>query len=120
MSKQDHWPSEIRLSQDKATLSVTFDDGRSFDLSAEYLRVLSPSAEVQGHSPDQRVTVAGKRDLTITNLEPIGNYAVRISFADGHNSGLYSWSYLYRLGDEREDLWTGYLSELAEKGLTRG
>jgi len=88
-------------------------------LSAEMLRVLSPSAEVQGHSPDQRVTVSGKKDVEIARIEPVGNYAVRIVFNDGHETGLYSWSYLAQLGREREQLWQRYLEELHEKGLSR-
>ena len=113
------WPVEIRLSKDRKTLTVRFDDGVDFALSAEYLRVLSPSAEVQGHSRDQRVTVPGKKDVAITAIDPVGNYAVRLTFADGHNTGIFSWSYFRRLGEEREALWREYLGELAAKGLTR-
>lgn len=113
------WPVEIRLSNDKKTLTVRFDDGTDFALSAEYLRVLSPSAEVQGHSRDQRVTVPGKREVAITAIDPVGNYAVRLTFSDGHNTGIFSWSYFRRLGEERETLWQEYLGELAAKGLSR-
>ena len=113
------WPTEIRLNKDKSALHVSFDDGKAFDLSAEYLRVNSPSAEVQGHGPDQRKTVAGMREITITDLEQIGNYAVKIRFADGHDTGLYSWSYLYELGDTHEARWAIYLGELSAKGLAR-
>ncbi len=119
MSKQSVWPTEIRLSQDKSTLTVSFDNGQSFDLSAEYLRVMSPSAEVQGHSPDQRVTVGGKKSVRITELEPVGNYAVRIVFDDLHNTGLYAWSYLHELGQKHNEQWAEYLKELKEKGLSR-
>ncbi len=113
------WPTEIRLSKDRKTLTVRFDDGVDFQLSAEYLRVLSPSAEVQGHSRDQRVTVPGKIDVSVTAIDPVGNYAVRLTFSDGHNTGIFSWSYLHRLGEERDALWGDYLGELAAKGLSR-
>lgn len=114
----DPWPSEIRLHKDKANLTVAFDDG-SFTYPAEFLRVLSPSAEVQGHSPEQRQTVPGKRSVKIADVEPIGNYAVRIKFDDGHSTGLYSWTYLRELGADQEAFWQTYLDELAAKGLSR-
>ncbi len=113
------WPTEIRLKKDRRVLAVTFDDGVAYELPAEMLRVLSPSAEVQGHSPEQRVTVPGKQNVTIVALDPVGNYAVRLTFDDGHNTGLFSWAYLRTLGDEREARWAGYLADLAAKGLTR-
>jgi DUF971 family protein len=113
------WPTEIRLSKDRQTLTVDFDDGASFALPAEYLRVLSPSAEVQGHSPEQRQTVGGKINVGIMQIHPIGNYAVRLEFDDMHSTGIYSWDYLYRLGRDRDALWAVYLEELAEKGLVR-
>ena len=119
LGKKTPWPTELRLRKDRRTLSVQFDDGVSHDLPAEMLRVLSPSAEVQGHSPEQRKTVGGKRNVAINRLEPIGNYAVKIVFADGHDTGLFSWTYLRQLGDEREERWSSYLSELEAKGLTR-
>lgn len=115
----DPWPTEIRLAKDRRTLSVSYDDGASFSLSAEMLRVRSPSAEVQGHSPEQRQTVAGKQDVEIIRVEPVGNYAVKLHFDDLHNTGIYSWSYLYRLGRDRVELWENYLAELADKGLSR-
>jgi DUF971 family protein len=115
----DVWPTEIRLKKDRRTLAVSFDDGSAFDLSAEYLRVMSPSAEVQGHSPDQRKTVGGKKDVEIIKIEPIGNYAVRLTFDDLHDTGIYSWEYFLKLGRERDDRWSGYLAELDEKGLSR-
>lgn len=115
----DVWPTELRLSKDKKTLSVSFEDGASFDLPAEMLRVMSPSAEVQGHSPDQRVTVGGKRDVEIMKIEPVGNYAAKIMFDDLHDTGLYSWGYLHELGSEKEARWHDYEVELAEKGLSR-
>ncbi len=119
MTEKAPWPTEVRLHKDRRTLSVRFDDGAAYDLPAEMLRVLSPSAEVQGHSAEQRVTVGGKRNVAIAALEPVGNYAVQIVFDDGHNTGLFSWSYLRQLGDEREARWSGYLNELAAKGMSR-
>ena len=113
------WPTEIRLKQDRRALAVAFDDGIAHELPAEMLRVLSPSAEVQGHSPEQRVTVPGKKDVRIIGVDPVGNYAVKLTFDDGHNTGLFSWVYLRRLGDERETLWAAYVSELAAKGMAR-
>ncbi|MGH6864993.1 MAG: gamma-butyrobetaine hydroxylase-like domain-containing protein [Methyloceanibacter sp.] len=115
----DSWPTELKLGKDKRTLTVAFDDGRSFTLPAELLRVLSPSAEVQGHSPEQRVTVPRKRNVGIVGLEPVGNYAVRIVFNDGHNTGLYVWDYLRDLGENQEIRWQSYVDELAAKGLSR-
>ena len=113
------WPTEIRLKKDRRTLVVSFDDRSSYDLPAEYLRVMSPSAEVQGHSPDQRQTVGGKKDVEIIKVEPIGNYAVRLTFDDLHDTGIFSWDYLRTLGSEQAERWAGYLGELAEKGLSR-
>ena len=113
------WPTEIRLRKDRKALNVRFDDGVDFELPAEYLRVLSPSAEVQGHSKEQRVTVPGKIDVAIAAVDPVGNYAVRLTFGDGHNSGLFSWTYLRQLGEERETRWAEYLAELKAKGLAR-
>jgi len=115
----DPWPTELRLDKERRLLTVTFDDGTSVVLPAELLRVLSPSAEVQGHSPDQRVTVAGKKSVSILALEPVGNYAVRIVFDDGHDTGLYVWAYLRALGENREARWQDYLKDLAAKGLAR-
>lgn len=113
------WPSELRVSKDKSSLTISFDDGVSYTHSAEYLRVTSPSAEVQGHSPSQRQTVPGKRDVEIMKMEPVGNYAVRITFTDLHNSGIFSWVYLRELGEQYDEKWNGYLAELKEKGMTR-
>lgn len=98
---------------------MAFDDGQSFDLAAEYLRVRSPSAEVQGHSPSERRTVSGKQDVQIMELHPVGNYAVRLVFDDLHSTGIFSWDYLSELGRNREDYWRAYLGELAEKRLSR-
>jgi DUF971 family protein len=107
------------LKRDRKQLVVAYDDGAVHDLSAEMLRVLSPSAEVQGHSPEQRRTIGGKQDVAIAAIDPIGNYAVRLTFSDGHNTGLFSWSYLRHLGEDREHLWQDYLAELKAKGLKR-
>ena len=115
----DVWPVELKVSPDRKLLTVSFDNGSQYPLSAEMLRVLSPSAEVQGHSPQQRVTVGGKRDVGIMKMEPIGNYAVRITFDDMHDTGLFSWNYLHKLGVEKETLWQAYLDELSQKGLGR-
>lgn len=114
-----HRPTEIRLKRDEAVLEVDFDDGRSFRLPAELLRVESPSADVQGHSPQQKTIVAGKRGVRITAVTPVGHYAVRLSFDDGHDTGLYSWDWLYRLGDQQDAIWQDYLAALAARGLSR-
>lgn len=113
------WPTEVRLKTDKKTLVVSFDDGTSYELQAEYLRVTSPSAEVQGHSPDQRKTVPGKRHVEIMSLEPVGNYALRITFDDMHNTGIFSWVYMKKLGMEHATLWAEYLRDLESKGMSR-
>lgn len=113
------WPTELRVSGDRRALAVTFDDGGDYELPAEMLRVLSPSAEVQGHSPEQRVTVGGKRNITITSVEPVGNYAVRLLFADGHSTGIFTWRYLRDLGTGREALWEAYLDDLERAGKSR-
>lgn len=113
------WPAEIRLDKNKSELTVTFDDGRRYVLSAELLRVMSPSAEVQGHSPEQRVTVPGKRRVKIRDLRPVGNYALQILFDDGHDTGYYRWDYLHDLGEKQDFYWGQYLSELEAKGLGR-
>jgi len=113
------WPAELRLAKDRKVLTVTFDNGEHFALEAEYLRVMSPSAEVQGHSPDERKTVAGKRQVAILEVHPIGNYAVRLVFDDLHSTGIYSWEYFADLGRNRARKWQDYLDELASKGLSR-
>ena len=113
------WPTELRLHKDRKTLAVTFDNGESFELPAEYLRVRSPSAEVQGHSPAERRVVAGKSDVQILELHPIGNYAVRLVFDDLHSTGIFSWDYLFELGQNREKYWREYLGELTQKNLSR-
>jgi len=113
------WPTELRLRKDRKTLSVVFDDGETFDLAAEYLRVCSPSAEVQGHSPSERRTVGGKQNVEILEVHPVGNYAVRLVFDDMHSTGIFSWDYLFELGRNREDNWRRYLDDLAAKNLSR-
>ena len=113
------WPTELRLSKDKRSLRVAFDDGAAFDLAAEYLRVMSPSAEVQGHSPSERKTVPGKREVEIIGVEPVGNYAVRLIFDDMHDTGIFGWDYLFALGRDQGERWQNYLGELAAKGLSR-
>lgn len=115
----DLWPTELRVSKDRQRLVVTFNDGLSFDLSAELLRVLSPSAEVQGHGPGQKVTVPGKRNVAIISMTPTANYAVRIGFDDLHDTGIYTWSYLRELGEKGAELFAAYERELAEKGMSR-
>ena len=112
-------PKELRVSKDRRTLTVIFPDHEPLVLPAELLRVLSPSAEVQGHSPEQRVTVPGKKDVAISKIDPVGNYAVRITFDDFHDTGIFTWNYLHVLGHEKEARWNAYLAELAEKGLSR-
>lgn len=113
------WPTELRLAKDRRTLTVAFDDGTAFDLSAEYLRVTSPSAEVQGHSPSERKTVPGKRNVEIIGVEPVGNYAVKLRFDDMHDTGIYGWDYLHDLGARRAEKWANYLADLDAKGLSR-
>jgi DUF971 family protein len=113
------WPVEIRLPKDRRTLRVAFDDGRTFDLPAELLRVTSPSAEVQGHSEAERKTVGGKRNLTILSVDPVGNYAVRIGFDDMHSTGIYSWAFLHDLGVNAARRFQDYLDDLQAKGLDR-
>ncbi|MBL8893110.1 MAG: DUF971 domain-containing protein [Rhizobiales bacterium] len=116
----DPWPEELRLADKGGRLALRFDNGESHSLSAELLRVESPSAEVKGHAPDQAVTVAGKRHVKIMRLLPVGNYAVRIVFDDGHDTGLFTWTYLLKLGREQDRIWAAYLDALKAKGLSRG
>jgi DUF971 family protein len=113
------WPVEIRLPKDRRALRVAFDDGQVFDLSAELLRVTSPSAEVQGHSEAERKTVGGKRNVTILSVDPVGNYAVRIGFDDMHSTGIYSWAFLRDLGLNAGQRFQDYLDDLQAKGLDR-
>jgi DUF971 family protein len=113
------WPTELRLAKDRRSLTIAFEDGTAFTLPAEYLRVESPSAEVQGHNPDERITVAGKREVGIMEVNPVGNYAVRLVFDDMHSTGIYSWDYFHQLGREQETRWARYLDELEAKKLSR-
>jgi DUF971 family protein len=119
METTEHWPTEIRLAPDKRSLKVTFDDGFSAEISAELLRVLSPSAEVQGHSPDQRKTVPGKRMVEIIGIEPVGNYAIRLRFDDMHDTGIYGWGTLRDYGTNQQAMMAQYEAELAAKGMSR-
>ena len=114
-----HWPSEIRLKKAEKLLEIAFDDGVTFRFPAEYLRVESPSAEVQGHGPGQKQLVAGRAAVGIIDVEAVGNYAIRIVFDDLHDTGIYSWTYLYQLGREQEKRWSEYLTALAQHGLSR-
>ena len=113
------WPVEIRLAKDRRTLNVVFDDGASFELSAELLRVTSPSAEVQGHSESERKTIGGKRNVRILSVDPVGNYAVRLGFDDMHDTGIYSWAFLHESGRIGGQRFRTYLDDLAAKGLNR-
>jgi DUF971 family protein len=114
-----HWPVEIRLKQAEKMLEVDFDDGAKFRFPAELLRVESPSAEVMGHGPGQKTIVAGRRHVGIIAVEPVGNYAIRIKFDDLHDTGLYSWRYLYELGLNQDKVWADYLAALDARGLSR-
>ncbi len=113
------WPIEIRLSKDKRFLTLDFDDGKSYELSAEMLRVLSPSAEVRGHSEAERKTVGGKRNVCIIGVDAMGNYAVRLTFDDLHATGIYTFGFLHELGVDHAKIWQAYLDELSKKGLDR-
>ena len=116
---QKHRVEELRYVSAERQIEVVFADGKRFSLPAEYLRVESPSAEVQGHGPGQKQIVAGRRHVGIMRIEPVGNYAVRLCFDDLHDTGLYSWDYLYELGEEQAARWAAYLQAVAEKGLSR-
>jgi DUF971 family protein len=118
-SEKAVWPTELVVNRAERVLKIAFDDGASFTLPAEYLRTQSPSAEVQGHSEAERKVIGGKQAVAIAGAEPVGNYAVRLLFDDGHDTGLYSWSYLHELGREYDKRWQKYLRELADKGLKR-
>ena len=113
------WPTELRLFKEEGRLEIEFSDGCTHSLPAEYLRVESPSAEVQGHGPSQKKIVPGCRRVKIVEVEPVGNYAVRIVFDDGHDTGLFVWSYLHLLSLQKEKKWAEYLAELKAKGLSR-
>jgi len=113
------WPNELHLKQDGRLLRVVFESGAAYDLPAEYLRVMSPSAEVQGHREEERVTVGGKRQCAIIGVEPVGTYAVRLVFDDLHSTGIFTWDYLYELGSRHDEKWAFYEAELQAKGLDR-
>lgn len=113
------WPTELRVNRAEKHVSVSFDNGDSFQLPAEYLRVESPSAEVQGHGPGQKTTIAGRRHVGIMDVEPVGRYAVKIKFDDMHDTGIYTWRYLHHLGKDRERIWQNYLAALEQQGLSR-
>ncbi len=115
----EHWPEEIRYLSAEKRLEVGFDNGKRFSYQAELLRVESPSAEVQGHSPSDKKTVAGRRHVGIMGIEPIGNYAVRIKFDDLHDTGIFSWQYLYQLGENQDEIWRAYLDAIEAQGLSR-
>ena len=114
-----HRAQEVRYVSAQRRLEVDFEDGQSFAYPAEYLRVESPSAEVQGHGPGQKQVVSGRRHVGIMEIEPVGNYAIRIRFDDLHDTGIYSWDYLYELGEDQDEKWAAYLDELAQRGLSR-
>ncbi len=115
----EHWPEEIRYLSAEKRLEVGFDNGVHFSYPAELLRVESPSAEVQGHSPSGKKTVAGRRHVGIMEVEPVGNYAVRIKFDDLHDTGIFSWQYLYQLGENQDEIWQTYLDAVEAQGLSR-
>ena len=119
LDAQTPHPTEIKLHQASHVLEVTFANGRAFRLPYEYLRVYSPSAEVRGHGPGQETLQVGKRDVTIASVEPVGHYALRPTFSDGHESGIYSWDYLYDLGERQDELWRRYLDRLAAAHASR-
>ncbi len=119
LSTQPPVPTELKLHQASRLLEVSFADGRSFRLPCEFLRVFSPSAEVRGHGPGQEVLQVGKKDVTINAIEPVGTYAVKLVFSDGHDTGLYSWDYLYELGSDQDRLWQQYLERLQRSGGSR-
>jgi DUF971 family protein len=112
-------PTEIKLHQASRVLEIAYSDGRAFKLPYEFLRVYSPSAEVRGHGPGQETLQVGKRDVTIAEVEPVGHYAIQPRFSDGHDSGIYSWDYLYGLGTDQDSLWERYLARLAAAGASR-
>ena len=119
MDRNTPRPTEIKLHQVSKVLEVTFEDGRQFSLPCEYLRVFSPSAEVRGHGPGQEVLQWGKRDVGIAAVEPVGVYAVKLAFTDGHDTGIFSWDYLYELGVKQESNWKSYLARLEQSGKNR-
>lgn len=119
MTKNDPKPVSINLHKQSRMLDIEYDDGNQFELSCEFLRVHSPSAEVKGHGPGQGVLQVGKENVSIENIEPVGNYAIKLLFDDGHHTGIYSWSYLYDLGINKEHYWQDYIDALKDAGYTR-
>ena len=119
MKNESPQPESINLHQKSRILEIAFDDGQNFELSCEFLRVYSPSAEVKGHGPGQSILQTGKENVSITNIEPVGHYAVKLIFDDGHDTGLYSWAYLYELGENKDALWKDYLNALSDAGHQR-
>lgn len=119
MSEAKPQPVSINLHKKSRVLSISFDNGRSFDLSCEYLRVHSPSAEVMGHGPGQEILQTGKQDVNIDDIEQVGHYAIKLHFDDGHDTGLYTWGYLYDLGIKKDEYWKNYLSALKKAGIDR-
>jgi len=112
-------PTEIRLHQASRVLEIAYADGRNFKLPCEFLRVYSPSAEVRGHGPGQEVLQTGKKEIAITKIEPVGNYAVQLTFSDGHDTGIYSWDLLYEYGARHDEMWQQYLKRMEEAGASR-
>ncbi len=119
MSKESPQPESINLHQKSRILEITFSDGQNFEFSCEFLRVYSPSAEVKGHGPGQSVLQTGKESVSIKKIEPVGHYAIKLIFDDGHETGLYTWSYLYELGENKDALWKDYLKALSDAGHQR-
>lgn len=119
LNKNTPIPTEIKLHQTSRLLEIAFNDGSVFRLPYEFMRVYSPSAEVRGHGPGQEVLQVGKQDVNITGIEPVGNYAIQPSFSDGHDTGIYSWDYLYEIGNDQDLLWNRYLQRLADAGASR-
>ncbi|MGG7056437.1 gamma-butyrobetaine hydroxylase-like domain-containing protein [Nitrosomonas sp. ANs5] len=119
LTPQTPIPTELKLHRKSGILDITFNDGQAFSFSCEFLRVHSPSAEVRGHSPEQEILQTGKKNVTITHIEPVGRYAIRLDFSDGHNTGLYSWDLLYNYGLNQAAMWQRYLRRLEESGGSR-
>lgn len=117
--KRDITPTEIRYDKESRTLTLSYEDGKSWSYTAEFLRVYSPSAEVRGHAPGEEILQVGKEDVTIDKIDPVGNYAVSIKFDDGHDSGIYSWDWLYTLGERHDEYWQDYLAKLEAEGIER-
>jgi DUF971 family protein len=119
LSKDTPRPTEIKLHQKSRILEISFSDGKTFQFSCEFLRVYSPSAEVRGHGPGQEVLQTGKKEVSISHIEPVGNYAIQLNFSDGHNTGLYSWDLLYDYGVHQEEMWQWYLRRMEDAGTSR-